>query len=63
MENENLTGIERELVLQYLIDGNIPVTLTPIDENAETDKAEMKKVRKSVQNILFGAIEKVKQDD
>lgn len=38
MENENLTGIERELVLQYLIDGNIPVTLTPIDENAETDK-------------------------
>ena len=38
MENENLTGIERELVLQYLIDGNIPVTLTPIDENAQTDK-------------------------
>ena len=37
MENENLTGIERELVLQYLIDGNIPVTLTPIDENAETE--------------------------
>lgn len=32
MVNENLTGIERELVLQYLMDGNIPVTLTPIEE-------------------------------
>ena len=27
-----LSGIERELVLQYLIDGNVPVTLTPIDK-------------------------------
>ena len=30
-----LTGIERELVLQYLIDGNVPVTLTPCDENLD----------------------------
>lgn len=37
MENENLTGIERELVLQYLVDGNIPVTLTPIEDNAQKD--------------------------
>ena len=29
MSSDKLTGIERELVLQYLIDGNIPVTLTP----------------------------------
>ena len=32
-----LTGIERELVLQYLIDGNVPVTLTPFDENLDKD--------------------------
>lgn len=31
MEQNNLSGIERELVLQYLIDGNVPVTLTPIE--------------------------------
>lgn len=33
---ESLTGIERELVLQYLIDGNVPITVTPI-ENGEAD--------------------------
>ena len=33
METSKLTGIERELVLQYLIDGNVPVTVTPIDED------------------------------
>ena len=38
MENENLTGIERELVLQYLVDGNIPVTLTPVDDITESDR-------------------------
>ena len=37
MEHNTLTGIERELVLQYLIDGNVPVTLTPFDETI-TDK-------------------------
>lgn len=31
MEKKQLSGIERELVLQYLIDGNVPVTLTPLD--------------------------------
>lgn len=36
MENkENLTGIERDLVLQYLMDGNVPVTLTPIEKQAD----------------------------
>jgi len=30
MGTEKLTGIERELVLQYLIDGNVPVTITPV---------------------------------
>lgn len=36
MENK-LSGIERELVLQYLIDGNIPVTLTVENENKKND--------------------------
>lgn len=34
--NKKLSGIERELVLQYLIDGNVPVTLTPIEENSQS---------------------------
>ena len=38
MEHDKLTGIERELVLQYLIDGNVPVTLTPIEEALSSDK-------------------------
>ena len=37
MEHDKLTGIERELVLQYLIDGNVPVTLTPTN----TEKASL----------------------
>ena len=32
MDKPKLSGIERELVLQYLIDGNVPVTLTPISQ-------------------------------
>lgn len=35
MEAAKLTGIERELVLQYLIDGNVPVTVTPIEDEEE----------------------------
>lgn len=31
-KKETLSGIERELVLQYLMDGNVPVTLTPVNE-------------------------------
>ena len=37
MESNSLTGIERELVLQYLIDGNVPLTITPIEENVSVD--------------------------
>ena len=36
MEAAKLTGIERELVLQYLIDGNVPVTVTPIEDEDES---------------------------
>ena len=35
MSDDKLTGIERELVLKYLIDGNVPVTLTPVDEKID----------------------------
>ena len=42
MENQNkLSGIERELVLQYLMDGNVPVTLTPIDEEKASSNSEI----------------------
>lgn len=37
---ENLTGIERELVLQYLIDGNVPITVTPIDDDDAKGKVK-----------------------
>lgn len=40
MESNNLTGIERELVLQYLIDGNVPVTVTPIEEEKNLGKKD-----------------------
>lgn len=38
MEQKSLTGIERTLVVQYLTDGNVPVTLTPIEENLNGDE-------------------------
>lgn len=38
MDENKLSGIERDLVLQYLIDGNVPVTLTLLEnENKQTD--------------------------
>jgi hypothetical protein len=42
MENKELTGIERQLVLQYLVDGNVPVTVTPFekDELPESNKIQ-----------------------
>lgn len=43
-ENNELTGIERELVLQYLRDDNVPVTVTLEEkpEKTETDFADKK---------------------
>ena len=38
MEQKSLTGIERTLVVQYLTDGNVPVTLTPVDESLNSDE-------------------------
>lgn len=42
MAFNELTGIERQLVLQYLMDGNVPVTVTevslPVQENIDENK-------------------------
>ena len=40
MEHDRLTGIERELVLQYLIDGNVPVTLTTVEDPISSDEED-----------------------
>ena len=40
MDKEKLSGIERELVLQYLMDGNVPVTLTPVNEEKASESNE-----------------------
>ena len=39
--DEKLSGIERELVLQYLMDGNVPVTLTPVNEEKASDDGQI----------------------
>ena len=39
--DDKLSGIERELVLQYLMDGNVPVTLTPVNEEKASDDAQI----------------------
>lgn len=51
MEKKVLSGIERELVLQYLIDGNVPVTVTPLEENG-IFKAESEKIR-PLSSVVF----------
>jgi len=48
MEKNKLSGIERELVLQYLIDGNVPVTLTPVDEVSEDDQGTIKSLTSQI---------------
>mgnify|MGYP007069931327 CR=1 FL=1 len=45
----NLSGIERELVIQYLIDGNVPVTLTPVGQ----DESERDDVIHSLPSQIF----------
>lgn len=40
MTLKSLTGIERELVLQYLIDGNVPVTVIPVEEQIKNFDSE-----------------------
>lgn len=53
MEHNKLTGIERELVLQYLIDGNVPVTLTPVEEPISSDSKDLDSEIKSLTSQIF----------
>lgn len=38
MKSKVLSGIERELVLKYLTDGNVPVTLSPAEEKKDSEE-------------------------
>ena len=38
IEQKSLSGIERSLVVQYLTDGNVPVTLTPVEDSLGSDE-------------------------
>ena len=67
MEHDKLTGIERELVLQYLIDGNVPVTLTPVEEplssNAEDTEGEIRSLTSQIFPVAIkGEHMQVKKD-
>ena len=53
IEGDKLTGIERELVLQYLIDGNVPVTLTPVEEPLSSDKEDTEGEIRSLTSQIF----------
>lgn len=52
MIEKSLSGIERELVLQYLIDGNVPVTITP---ELEPSEDEIKPLDSAVVPVAFKA--------
>ena len=54
MEKNKLSGIDRELVLQYLIDGNVPVIITPVSEN-ETDDDEIHSLNSEIYSIAIEA--------
>ena len=43
-QGKTLSGIERELVLQYLIDGNVPVTISTIRSNEAIEKQDFELV-------------------
>ncbi len=47
MDTNVLSEIERELVLKYLVDGNVPVTITPVEEE-KSDADEIKNLSSKV---------------
>ncbi len=56
MTNDALTGIERELVLRYLIDGNVPVTVTCADrERPATGNEEVRPLLSEIFPIALKA--------
>ncbi len=52
MEKNELSGIERELVLKYLIDGNVPLTITPVSQNEKTSAEEQLEIH-SLSSEMF----------
>ena len=55
MSDSKLTGIERELVVQYLIDGNVPVTITPLDEKNDFSDEEVKPLSSQIFPVAIKA--------
>ncbi len=53
MEEKSLSKIEWELVLQYLIDGNVPLTISPSEQENKTD--EIKPLDSAVVPVAFKA--------
>ena len=47
MKKNELTGIERQVVLQYLVDGNVPVTVTEV-KTAVEDNEKIKSLTSGV---------------
>ncbi len=48
MNDSTLTGIERQLVVQYLIDGNVPVTITPLDSVSDNVDADVRPLNSQI---------------
>ena len=51
MAGSELSGIERQLVLQYLIDGNTPITVTPVEESGSSE-GEKEKIKSDSSRIF-----------
>jgi hypothetical protein len=55
MDSKDLTGIERQLVLQYLIDGNVPVTVTPLEKKIPGDDKKVRPLLSAVFPVALKA--------
>lgn len=55
MADNKLSGIERDLVLQYLIDGNVPVTLTLLDDKNKTSSEQIQPLSSQIFPIALKA--------
>jgi hypothetical protein len=55
MIDSDLSGIEKELVLKYLTDGNVPVTVTPLESEPEESTGKIKPVVSAVFPVAFSS--------
>lgn len=55
MADNKLSGIERDLVLQYLIDGNVPVTLTLLEDKNKTSSEQIQPLSSQIFPIALKA--------